>query len=97
VQTGATFPDGTSGNGLEGLRAFMRARGQGEFVDNLCRQLLAYALGRSLQLSDEPLVADIRSALSARGYKFDTLVERIVSSRPFLMKRTTSYARESQP
>ncbi len=97
VQTGATFPDGTSGNGLEGLRAFMRARGQGEFVDNLCRQLLAYALGRSLQLSDEPLVAEMRSALSARGYKFDTLVERIVSSRPFLMKRTTSYARESQP
>ena len=89
VQTGATFPDGTSGSALDGLRAFMRARGQSEFVDNLCRQLLVYALGRSLQLSDEPLLAEMRSALPARGYKFDTLVQRIVVSRQFLMKRTT--------
>ena len=89
VQTGATFPDGTSGSALDGLRAFMRARGQSEFVDNLCRQLLVYSLGRSLQLSDEPLLAEMRSALPARGYKFDTLVQRIVVSRQFLMKRTT--------
>jgi hypothetical protein len=89
VQTGATFPDGTSGSGLDGLRAFMRARGQSEFVDNLCRQLLVYSLGRSLQLSDEPLLAEMRSTLPARGYRFDTLVQRIVVSRQFLMKRTT--------
>jgi uncharacterized protein DUF1585 len=89
VQTGATFPDGTSGSGLDGMRAFMRARGQREFVDNLCRQLLVYALGRSLLLSDEPLLADLRHNLSTRGYKFDTLVERIVVSRQFLTKRTT--------
>jgi hypothetical protein len=37
VETGATFPDGSSGAGLGGLRAFMRARGQAEFVDTLCR------------------------------------------------------------
>ena len=72
----------------------MRARGQSEFVDNLCRQLLVYALGRSLQLSDEPLVAEMRSKLSARGYKFDTLVQSIVTSRQFLTKRATSDSRE---
>ena len=89
VQTGATFPDGTSGTGLEGLRAFMRAKGQGEFVDNLCRKLLVYALGRSLLLSDEPLLADMRKNLSTQGYKFDGLVLDIVNSRQFLTKRTT--------
>ena len=47
------------------------------------------ALGRSLLLSDEPLLADMRNNLSMRGYKFDTLVERIVVSRQFLTKRTT--------
>jgi hypothetical protein len=88
VQTDATFPDGTSGSGLDGLRAFMRAQGQREFVDNLCRQLLAYSLGRSLQLSDEPLLAEMRSTLPAHGYTFDALVQRIVVSRQFLMKRT---------
>jgi hypothetical protein len=90
VETGATFPDGTSGAGLAGLRAFMRARGQAEFVDNLCRELLVYALGRSLQRSDEPLLADMRKDLAAGDYKFSYLVRDIVTSRQFLTKRTRS-------
>jgi hypothetical protein len=67
----------------------MRARGQNQFVDNLCRELLVYALGRSLLRSDEPLVADMRKHLSAGGFKFGLLVQDIVTSRQFLMKRTT--------
>jgi Protein of unknown function (DUF1592)/Protein of unknown function (DUF1588)/Protein of unknown function (DUF1595)/Protein of unknown function (DUF1585) len=89
VDTGATFPDGTTGTGLDGLRAFMRAKGQDEFVDNLCRKLLVYALGRSLLLSDEPLLADMRKKLSTGGYKFGSLVQTIVHSHQFLTKRTT--------
>jgi hypothetical protein len=87
VETAATFPNGTSGAGLDGLRAFMRARGQAEFVDNLCRQLLVYALGRSLLRSDEPLVDEMRKNLAAGGYKFGSLVQDVVTSRQFLMKR----------
>jgi hypothetical protein len=89
VDTAAAFPNGTTGSGLEGLRAFMRARGQGEFVDNVCRKLLVYALGRSLLLSDEPLLADMRRNLSTQGYKFETLIQKIVTSHQFLTKRTT--------
>jgi hypothetical protein len=88
VQIDATFPDGTSGNGLEGLRAVMRAKGQGKFVDNLCRQLLVYGLGRSLLLSDEPLLAEMRKNLSTRGFKFGNLVQSIVTSRQFLTKQS---------
>jgi hypothetical protein len=89
VDTTASFPDGSSGSGLDGLRAFMRARGQGQFLDNLCRELLVYALGRSLLRSDEPLLADMRKHLSTGGYKFGLLVQDIVTSRQFLMKRAT--------
>jgi hypothetical protein len=89
VETGATFPDGSSGSGLDGLRAFMRARGQAEFVDNLCRELLVYALGRSLLRSDEALLAEMRKDLSTGDYKFGHLVQDIVTSRQFLTKRTT--------
>jgi hypothetical protein len=89
VETGATFPDGSAGSGLEGLRAFMRARGQAEFVDTLCRELLVYALGRSLLRSDEPLLADMRKHLAANDYKFGPLVQDIVTSRQFLTKRAT--------
>jgi mono/diheme cytochrome c family protein len=90
VETSAAFPNGTSGAGLDGLRAFMRARGQAEFVDNLCREILVYALGRSLVRSDEPLLAEMRKHLTSGGYKFGSLVQDIVTSRQFLMKRTTS-------
>src|SRR5262249_36688415 len=63
VETAVTFPDGSGGAGLDGLRAFMRARGQSEFVDTLCRELLVYALGRSLLRSDDPLLATMRKDL----------------------------------
>ena len=98
VETGATFPDGSSGSGLDGLRAFMRARGQAEFVDNLCRELLVYALGRSVLRSDEPLLAQMRKDLTTDDYKFGRLVHDIVTSRQFLTKRATpSSSKESTP
>jgi len=89
VETGASFPDGSSGAGLDGLRAFMHARGQGEFVDTLCRELLVYSLSRSLLRSDEPLLAEMRKHLAANDYKFGSLVQDIVTSRQFLTKRAT--------
>ncbi len=36
-----------------GVENYIREHRQEEFVDNLSRKLLAYALNRSLQLSDE--------------------------------------------
>jgi uncharacterized protein DUF1592/uncharacterized protein DUF1588/uncharacterized protein DUF1587/uncharacterized protein DUF1595/uncharacterized protein DUF1585 len=97
VETSVTFPDGSSGSGLDGLRAFMRARGQAEFVDTLCRQLLVYALGRSLLQSDEPLVAEMRKDLSTGGNKFGDLVQDIVTSRQFLTKRATPNSSRTSP
>jgi uncharacterized protein DUF1592/uncharacterized protein DUF1588/uncharacterized protein DUF1587/uncharacterized protein DUF1595/uncharacterized protein DUF1585/cytochrome c len=94
VETGATFPNGTSGSGLDGLRAFMRAKGQSEFVDTLCRELLAYALGRSPQQSDEPLLAEMRRDLSTGDYKFGRLVQDLVTSRQFVTRRTTPGSRK---
>ena len=54
VDTTPSFPGGIQGDGFEGVRAFIREHRQNEFLDNLSRKLLAYALNRSLQLSDEP-------------------------------------------
>jgi hypothetical protein len=97
VETGATFPDGSSGSGLDGLRAFMRARGQAEFVDNLCRELLVYGLGRSLLRSDEPLLAEMRKDLTTGDYKFGHLVRDIVTSRQFLTKRAAPSSGRNAP
>ena len=87
VETKATFPGGSEGAGIDGLKAYLRDRRQDEFVDNLCRKLLAYALGRGLLLSDEELLRAMRTDLKANGYRFGTFVERIVASQQFLNKR----------
>jgi hypothetical protein len=87
VDDSATFPGGSTGAGVEGLRAYVRGHRQNDFIDNLSRKLLAFALGRSLMLSDELLVEAMRTKLAASGYKFETLIESIVTSPQFRNKR----------
>jgi hypothetical protein len=90
VDVSATFPGGTTGAGLDGLRAYVRAHRQNDFADALSRKLLAYALGRSLILSDDLLIDAMRARLVKENYRFGSLVESIVSSKQFLTKRSMS-------
>jgi mono/diheme cytochrome c family protein len=87
VDTAVTYPGGVEGTGLTGLQSFIREHREDQFLGNLSRKLLAYALGRSLQLSDEPLVEQMESQLKAHDYRFGSLVEAVVSSPQFLDKR----------
>jgi hypothetical protein len=87
VDPTATFPDGSSGTGLAGLRGYLTAKRREEFIDNLCRKLFAYALGRNVTASDKLTIDEIRAGLVQAGYRFDSLVELIVSSPPFLHRR----------
>jgi hypothetical protein len=87
VDTRAEFPGGSKGDGLEGLRRYIRQHRQDDFVDNLARKLLAYALGRTLILSDDATVRDMLAKLAKNGYHFSSLVESIVTSPQFLNKR----------
>jgi hypothetical protein len=87
VDTMVTYPGGSSGTGVAGLQTFIREHRQNEFVANLSRKLLAYALNRSLQLSDELIVEKMKTRATANEYRFNTLVETIVTSPQFLNKR----------
>jgi hypothetical protein len=89
VDTNAVFPGGSQGAGMEGVEAYIREHRQAGFVDNLSRKLLAYALNRSLQLSDESVIDRIKTRLLAQGYRFDSLVETIVTSPQFLNTRVS--------
>lgn len=94
VDVKAIFPDGSEREGLDGLRRYISDRRRDEFLDNLCRKLLSYALGRGLLLSDEPTVQAMRSRLSADGHRVGGLVESIVVSPQFLNKRGKDDPRE---
>ena len=73
--------------GVDGLRAYLREKRQDDFVDNLCRKLFVYALGRSLLLSDRPALDAMRTRLTADGYALGSLAESIVTSPQFLNQR----------
>ena len=88
VDTQASFPGGSQGEGLRGLQAYIRARREKDFLDNFSRKLLVYALGRSPVLSDEPLIQRMNTALAASGYRVSALIETIVTSPQFLNRRT---------
>ena len=87
VEATARFPGGEEGVGIAGLRAYLRKHREQDFVDNFCRKLLSYALGRSLLLSDEPLIANMKEKLRRDEYRFSSLIRSIVTSNQFLSKR----------
>jgi cytochrome c553 len=92
VQKGAEFPRGKDGKtadgaGLAGLTDYIRTHRQEDFLDNLCRKLLSYALGRTLLPSDDKLLGEMRTRLVAEDHRFGVLVETIVTSPQFLTKR----------
>jgi uncharacterized protein DUF1592/uncharacterized protein DUF1588/uncharacterized protein DUF1587/uncharacterized protein DUF1595/uncharacterized protein DUF1585 len=94
VDTRASFAAGNESHesqGLEGLRQHLRAHREGDFLDNLCRKLLSYGLGRGLMLSDESTIRRMRMRLTAEGQKFSVLVRTIVSSPQFLTTRAADY------
>ena len=52
-------------------------------MQQFCRKLLGYALGRGVQLSDEPLLAELREKLETNGFRFHVAVETIALSPQF--------------
>lgn len=92
VDASADFPGGFQGTGLAGVQAYIGARRQNDFLNNFCRELLAYALDRSLMLSDDPAIEDMARMLPANGYRFSPLVEAIVTSPQFRNRRVADSA-----
>jgi len=87
VDARATFPGGVEGDGLQGIQQYIRAHREADFVRGFVSRMLAYALGRSLALSDGPLIQEIGGKLAKDGFRFETVVESIVTSSQFLNKR----------
>jgi hypothetical protein len=83
IDVNATLPDGTPVAGLEGLRNYILHQRRQDFLQTFCRRLLGYALGRSVQLSDEPLIAEMIQRLETNDYRFSVALETIVLSPQF--------------
>ena len=56
IDTRVKTMDGSEFDGLDGLRNYLLTKRRDAFLRQFCRKLLGYALGRAVQLSDEPLL-----------------------------------------
>lgn len=88
IDTKTTLPDGTAIEGVEGLRRYLVDQRRDQILQQFCRKLLGYALGREVQLSDEPLLDEIQQTLAKNDYRFSFVVERIILSKQFREKRS---------
>ncbi len=75
--------DGTELAGYEGLKSYLLNQRRKDFVRQFCKKSLGYALGRAVQLSDEPLLTDMQERLEANNYRVSVVIESIVTSPQF--------------
>ena len=87
IDSTALLPDGAEVRGMAGLRDHLLATRADDFERQFCRKLLGFALGRSVQLSDQPLLDDIAARLAADDHRVLAAVEAIVASPQFLRIR----------
>ncbi|MGV2342134.1 MAG UNVERIFIED_CONTAM: DUF1585 domain-containing protein [Planctomycetaceae bacterium] len=84
--------DGSAVEGIPGLADYVVQQRRSEFLQTLCRRFLGYALGRSVQLSDQSLLEQMQAALEAGDGRFSILVDQVVRSPQFRMVRNREFS-----
>jgi hypothetical protein len=83
VDNTGTLPSGETFRGPAELKQVLIKGRHTQFVRNVAERLLSFALGRKLELYDEPALARITEAVERDGLHARSLVEQIVLSYPF--------------
>jgi hypothetical protein len=96
IDAKAKTQDGIEMNGVAGLREYLTTKRRDAFVRQFCKKLLGYSLGRAVQLSDEPLLADMQKSLAANNFNMALAVEQVVLSRQFREIRGRDVAGETE-
>jgi len=84
VDVSAALPDGTTFDGIAGLRRFLLER-KDEYVRTLTEKLLSYGIGRGIEYYDLPPIRQIVRDSAAADYRWSSLVLGVVRSKPFSM------------
>jgi len=82
IDASGELPDGTLVAGAADLRRALVARPD-QFVQALTENLLTFALGRSMDYRDMPMVREIVRRAEKDDYRFESIVLGIVSSDAF--------------
>jgi mono/diheme cytochrome c family protein len=88
IDASGKLPDGTKFTGPSGLKKVMTTSKREEFAGTVAEKLLTYALGRGLEYYDQPAVRTILRETSAGDYRMRDLIQAVVMSTPFQMRRS---------
>jgi hypothetical protein len=80
------LPDGTAIKGPDDLRKALLRRPE-QFVQTFVENLLTYAIGRTHEYYDMPTIRRIVRDTAAKDYKFSAIVQAVVKSEQFEMRR----------
>ena len=94
VDASAALPDGTTFDGVAGLRQLMGSH-QEDFARTFTQKLMGFALGRSVESTDLPAIRQITKKAAPGGYRWSSLIIGIARSTPFTM--STTRARDRAP
>jgi hypothetical protein len=86
IDSAGELPDGTQLKGPDDLRKALLRRPE-QFAQTFTEGLLVYATGRTLGYYDMPAVRRIVHGAAPGDYKFSSLVQSVVHSEQFKMRR----------
>jgi hypothetical protein len=84
------LPSGEKFKDCGELRHLLTTKLWPRVVDNLVRQVLAYALARELQAGDELVIEELVARLSKPGATWGDLITGVVLSPPFRLAKYAS-------
>ncbi len=82
IDAAGQLVDGTPVSGPAELRRALTSNPE-QFAQTFTEKLLMYALGRTVEYNDMPLVRKIVHEAAGEGYRFSAIVKGIVDSSPF--------------
>jgi mono/diheme cytochrome c family protein len=90
IDSTGVLPTGEKFSGPVELKKLLLEKRRPEFLRNLCRKMLGYALAREIKRVDMCVVRDCVTALEEGGFRASRLLEAIVTSYPFLHRYQTA-------
>jgi hypothetical protein len=94
IDASAELLNGARFSGPQGLRRYLLSHPE-QFVEATVARLLTYALGRELDVRDQPTIRQIMRETERGGYRFSDLVAAIVNSAPFQMRDTAAKPKDA--
>ncbi len=91
IDASGELPDGTHFNSVSEFRLALTSHPE-RFVTTLIEKMMTYGLGRGLTYHDQAAVRRIRNVAAASNYQLSLILDGIIESDPFQMRRAPETA-----